>query len=86
MEIGAHIDKIYYCPHGWADNCDCRKPKTGMLYNAQKDFNLDLTKCILIGDDDRDIEMAKAAGVRGIKVDDDYKLIDAVNDLIMDKR
>ena len=39
-----------------------------------------------MSDDDRDMEMAKVAGVRGIKVDDDYKLIDAVNDLIMDKR
>ncbi len=40
----------------------------------------------IMSDDDRDMEMAKVAGVRGIKVDDDYKLIDAVNDLIMDKR
>ena len=40
----------------------------------------------IMSDDDRDMEMAKVAGVRGIKVDDDYKLIDALNDLIMDKR
>ena len=80
--IGAHIDAVYFCPHGWDENCDCRKPKPGMLYKAQKDYNIDLTKCVMIGDDDRDIETASNADMRGIKVDDKYRLIDAVNDLI----
>ena len=80
--IGAHIDAVYFCPHGWDENCDCRKPKPGMLYKAQKDYSIDLTKCVMIGDDDRDIETASNADMRGIKVDDKYRLIDAVNDLI----
>lgn len=80
--IGAHIDVVYHCPHGWDEDCDCRKPKPGMLYKAQKDYSIDLTKCVLIGDDDRDIETANNADMRGIKVYDKYRLIDAVNDLI----
>ena len=80
--IGAHIDAVYYCPHGWDDNCECRKPKPGMLYKAQKDFSINLTKCVMIGDDERDIETAHNADMKGILVDDNYKLIDAVNDLL----
>jgi histidinol-phosphate phosphatase family protein len=56
------IDAIYYCPHGWDAGCKCRKPAPGMLFAAQRDFNLDLSRCIFIGDDVRDREAANAAG------------------------
>lgn len=82
LEIGAGIDAIYYCPHGWDDDCSCRKPKPGMLYQAQKDYSINLTKCVLIGDDERDIQTAEAADVRGILVNEEYTLLDAVNDLL----
>lgn len=82
-EIGAHIDAVYFCPHGWDDNCECRKPKPGMLFKAQKDFSINLTNCIMIGDDERDIETAANADMKGILVNDNYKLIDAVNDLLL---
>lgn len=59
---GAKIDGIYYCPHGWNDGCNCRKPKPGMLFKASQQHYLDLTKAILIGDDRRDLEAGKAAG------------------------
>ena len=81
-EIGAKIDKIYFCPHNWNENCDCRKPKTGMLYQAQKDYNIDLTKCVFIGDDERDIEMAMSAGMKGMLVDEKYSLLDAVKEVL----
>jgi histidinol-phosphate phosphatase family protein len=55
------IDAIYYCPHDWDDGCDCRKPKPGMLFQAQRDHHLDLTRTFFIGDDDRDAEAGKAA-------------------------
>lgn len=61
-KINAHIDYEYVCPHDWDDGCDFRKPKPGMLYQAQKDLSLELTKCILFGDDDRDIEAAHNDG------------------------
>lgn len=81
-EVGASIDRIYYCPHNWEEGCECRKPKPGMLYQAQKEFSLNLTKCILIGDDERDIEAGNAAGCTCIQVTEEYSLLHAVNDLL----
>ncbi len=61
----AAFDAIYYCPHHNAiSDCDCRKPKPGMILNAVKDFNIDLNKSFLIGDSQRDIEAGNAAGVK----------------------
>lgn len=69
-KIGAHIDAFYYCPHHpegavaeYRKVCDCRKPKPGMIFKAQKDFDIDLKKSALIGDSKRDIEAAENAGV-----------------------
>lgn len=84
-KIGAHIDAVYYCPHGWDDNCECRKPKPGMLYQAQKDFSINLNKCIVIGDDERDIMTAHNAEMKGVLVTEDYTLIKAVDDLLSGK-
>ena len=82
-EIGAHIDKIYYCPHNWDDGCACRKPKPGMFYQAQKEFCIELPKATMIGDDERDIEAGEAAGCgRNILVNEEYTVLDAVNDLL----
>lgn len=81
-QIGAHIDAVYCCPHGKDDSCDCRKPRPGMLYQAQRDFGINLTDCVMIGDDERDIMTAHNAGMRGILVTDEYTLLDAVNDVL----
>ena len=62
------IDKIYYCPHYPKDNCLCRKPKIGMLLKAVKDFDISLNESWVIGDDERDIIMARNANVKSIKV------------------
>ena len=59
---GALVDAIYHCPHGWDDGCFCRKPRPGMLFQAQRDFQLDLTKTLFVGDDERDMEAGEAAG------------------------
>lgn len=71
---GAHLDGVYYCPHHptgkvkeYAIDCNCRKPKPGMLFKAQKDHNIDLKSSYLIGDGVRDVECAEAAGVKGIR-------------------
>ncbi len=81
-DAGCTIDHIYYCPHGWDDGCECRKPKPGMLYMAQKDLSLDLTKCVLFGDDERDIEAGEAARVRSVLVSEDYPFATAVDDYL----
>jgi len=79
---GAKIDAIYYCPHHpekdhpditpellkYRIECDCRKPKTGMLEQAAKDFNLDLKECFMIGDATKDIQTGINAGCKTILV------------------
>ena len=83
---GARIDRIYMCPHNWDDGCFCRKPQPGMLYEAQREYDLDLPKdCVLFGDDERDIEAATRADCRGVLVTDSYTLLDAVKDLLAEK-
>lgn len=61
-KAGGRIDAIYTCPHHWEAGCACRKPKPGMLWAAQRDFHLDLTRTFFLGDDKRDAEAAEAAG------------------------
>lgn len=70
-EVGAHIDGFYYCPHHprgevkeFSVECDCRKPKPGMILRACEDFKINPAQAILFGDRERDIEAAKAAGLR----------------------
>lgn len=65
---GARIDAIYYCPHHPDDNCGCRKPKTGMLEQAARDLDLDLSKCFIIGDMKLDVETGRNAGCTSILV------------------
>jgi D-glycero-D-manno-heptose 1,7-bisphosphate phosphatase len=79
---GGLIEAIYHCPHDWDENCDCRKPKPGMLYQAQKDFRLDLTRTLFIGDDDRDGIAAEAAWCPFEQVTETRSLLDITRDLI----
>lgn len=60
---GGRIDAVYMCPHAPADNCDCRKPKPGLLTRAAEHFNIDMQRSIMIGDALTDIAAARAAGV-----------------------
>ncbi|QKJ22279.1 D-glycero-beta-D-manno-heptose 1,7-bisphosphate 7-phosphatase [Poseidonibacter lekithochrous] len=59
------ISKVYYCSHhpDFTGECECRKPKPKMLFDAEKDFDLDLRKSILIGDKNSDIEAGINAGI-----------------------
>jgi histidinol-phosphate phosphatase family protein len=80
--VGGRIDAIYYCPHDWEEGCECRKPKPGMLFEAQHDFNLDLSRTLLIGDDERDAQAAEAAGCPGVLVTDNISLIDITHKVV----
>lgn len=60
----AEIDKIYFCPHRPEDNCECRKPKPGMVNQAVSEFNIDLKSSYIIGDRSEDIELGKCAGLQ----------------------
>ncbi|MBR3436925.1 MAG: HAD-IIIA family hydrolase [Lachnospiraceae bacterium] len=79
---GASLDRIYYCPHNWDEGCDCRKPKPGLLYQAQHDLSIDLTRCVLFGDDERDVMAGNAARVPSIMVSDQYPLLQAVKEYL----
>lgn len=103
----AYLDAIYYCPHhpdkGFPEenqeykiDCDCRKPKTGLIKQAENNYNIDLKNSFMIGDSARDILCGKAAGLRTIAlrtgygckdgaVEPDYffdNLNDAINSII----
>ncbi len=62
---GIDIVKVYYCPHhpDISGECECRKPKPGMILKAKNEFNLDLKNSILVGDSQRDIDSAYRAGL-----------------------
>lgn len=65
---GVTLDALYYCPHNLDDDCDCRKPRPGMLMAAMKKFAIDRERSIMIGDSETDIEAGRAAGVGGVLV------------------
>jgi D-glycero-D-manno-heptose 1,7-bisphosphate phosphatase len=61
-EMGAHIDQIEYCAHGPDDNCECRKPKAGMISKLLKQFNIASQDALVVGDAFRDLQAGQAAG------------------------
>ena len=76
---GAYLDAIYYCPHhphkGYEGEipelkieCDCRKPKPGMLLKAADDYNIDLSQSYMIGDGENDIKAGLAAGCKTVLI------------------
>jgi D-glycero-D-manno-heptose 1,7-bisphosphate phosphatase len=81
-KYGIKLAGIYYCPHNDEDNCDCRKPKPGLLFRAAKEHNFDLKDAIFIGDSLKDIQAGINACCRTILVDSKKGLIEAIPELI----
>lgn len=89
---GAYVDGIYICPHHpdkgfegerpeYKIDCDCRKPKPGLLLQAAKDFNIELSESYMIGDSHRDVEAGENAGVKkSIRVEEncEYSLVNKI--------
>lgn len=69
-ECGVEVDAWYFCPHhpDYTGECDCRKPKPGMLVRAMRDFRIDPALCVMYGDKPKDCEAAEAAGVEFVSV------------------
>ena len=90
---GAYIDGLYFCPHHpdkgfegerpeYKRDCECRKPKAGMVLQAARDFNIDLSASYMIGDRDKDVECGKAAGLRqSLLCERNGNLLDALEKL-----
>ena len=74
-QAGGRIEAIYHCPHDWDAGCTCRKPLPGMLFDAQHDLQLDLSRTPFIGDDERDGQAAFAAGAPYLAVHDGTNLL-----------
>ena len=62
VQAGGAIDGIWFCPHTAADNCDCRKPKPGMICDILERFKADPAETWLVGDSLRDLQAVDAAG------------------------
>ncbi len=75
-QAGGRIDAVYYCPHLPEANCNCRKPKPGMLLRAAVDLDIDLSQSWLIGDSLRDIQASVAVGVQPILVRTGHRIRD----------
>ena len=76
---GCHLDAIYYCPHHPSEGsgiytfeCPCRKPKPGLLVRAATDFELNLSRCVMIGDTLADITAGHRAGSLSVLVRTGY--------------
>jgi D-glycero-D-manno-heptose 1,7-bisphosphate phosphatase len=88
---GAHLDALYYCPHHpelgdppYRMLCNCRKPNSGMLKQAEKEHNIDLKKSFVIGDRIVDVQTAYAVGAKSILLltgygNEEYKRIKSQN-------
>jgi len=65
---GIRISKIYFCPHSLGEQCSCRKPATGMITRAMRDFDAAAKQTFLIGDSDEDMQAGADAGCRTVRV------------------
>ena len=74
---GLHVSKVYYCPHHpeISGECRCRKPDIGMFLDAKEEFDIDLENSLMVGDNERDIEAAKKAGISQTYFFDEYNKI-----------
>jgi D-glycero-D-manno-heptose 1,7-bisphosphate phosphatase len=80
---GVEFTDFFYCPHhpDFTGDCDCRKPKPGLLVKGIEKYNIDPARSYFIGDRERDVVAGTAAGVKGILIDSDQP-ISTVLDLI----
>jgi D-glycero-D-manno-heptose 1,7-bisphosphate phosphatase len=78
---GVTFTDIYYCPHhpDFTGDCDCRKPKPGMLLQGIKEHNIDPARSYFVGDRERDVIAGTAAGVKGILINSDQPISDVLD-------
>jgi len=81
-KYGTFLDGFYYCPHTPNENCNCRKPKSGLLEKAILELNIDLNSSWMIGDSDSDIEAANSIGCKAIKISGSFSLDNAVKKIL----
>jgi len=77
---GVRLNGIYYCPHE-NNECECRKPKAGLFYQAAKEHLFDLAQAINIGDSQSDLEAGELAGCKNIYMESNGNLLEIVKNL-----
>jgi imidazoleglycerol-phosphate dehydratase / histidinol-phosphatase len=65
---GIEFDAVFVCPHFQADDCECRKPKPGLVKEYLRDADVDMARSVMIGDRDTDLEFARNIGLPGLRV------------------
>ena len=86
FKYGGKIDRIYYCPHLEEADCQCRKPKSGMIQQAVIDFpEIIIENSYLVGDSDSDIQAGESMSLRTAKVDRQYTLLKWTTELLANR-
>jgi len=80
-----NVDGFYYCPHRPDENCNCRKPKPGLLLKAARELNIDLKSSWFIGNNDSDIQAGSSVGCKSIKVVEQDELFLAIQKILKDQ-
>nr|WP_319401466.1 HAD family hydrolase [uncultured Carboxylicivirga sp.] len=83
-EAGINITDIYYCPHhNKIADCDCRKPKPGMILKAIEEHQIDKSQSYMIGDSPRDVEAGKNAGLKQcFKIEKNHSIVPVCKSII----
>lgn len=68
VRVGGRIDRFYICPHLATESCDCRKPQPGLFIAALQDYKVSPDEAVGIGNSQRDIDAADAAGMHAVSV------------------
>lgn len=82
QKVRAFVDAIYYCPHRPDENCECRKPKPGLILRAIKEHVIDPSSSWFIGDSKTDMQAARGAGVGSIMMEENGSLMEIVNNFL----
>lgn len=73
---GVHVLASYYCVHDYDEGCECRKPKPGLLIHAQRDYDIDMSRSVLIGDSESDMQAGSAVGCQVFRVSEFVTVLD----------
>ncbi len=80
-ELLGHFDGWFVCPHAPEDDCACRKPKPKLLLDAADAFGIEPSACVYVGDKDSDVEAARNAGMRMVRVGPALALAQACDEI-----
>ena len=83
---GGRIDDVFFCPHRPDEACDCRKPKVGMGLQAIRKYGLDVSRCYMVGDEDKDVQFGESLGIKSYQVSGTFTFADAVDEILRDFR